>query len=366
MKHQITIKPVKGKKGAWLNTNNIKIKDEEFVVTRKQTVILKKNQMPGDEPIFENINDIKHYTFNYDDSIDENRNTARKQMADVLRYHHNIVMEGFKNPNLIDPLFEMEDLAANDMRNYNQIAISRIATNKVWDMTYREKVDLMYFLGENPKGMGHKQVAIRLLEPTFGVVYKKLPFGLTGKTFTQFIAEDYQAGSETQSLRTSVLKAQAIVGNDGKFLIHREGATLYVDGTPVGSNEEDVMVWLNQNQEKKKYLLKQVSMKDTLDADDVDLAQVVGMGALDKKKTEQDKREDFELMKSRAKDLMIKSPHLYQTAEKLSAAIQDAENVHAEIDLLGLRPQIAVSKKKLFVEDLKEIIAKAKKDGVLA
>ena len=55
-------------------------------------------------------------------------------------------------------------------------------------------------------------------------------------------------------------------------MFKREGSAIMYAEKVLGSTIEDVVVWLNNNVEKKNFIIKEVSRKDTLDVDDIDTA----------------------------------------------------------------------------------------------
>ena len=369
MQHTIHIKAAKGTQGGWFK-GTIKKYGEEFIITKDLRVVTKKTQLPSDEPLTLRITPEQDFILNYNDTSDETRNGQRQVVAELLPYHHQMVsIEGYTYYNerkercYVNPnsgaalLFEFEDVAMNDKRNFNAIAYIRAAMNKVWDMDYREKADLLFHLDSPPmergRMMGHKQIVIRLLEPGFGIALSKSIFPRSGKTYLEYVADDYQQADEQTSFRTTVLKAQALGGNER--IIKREGSTLSYNGKIIGGNLDEAVLWFNQNPEHKKHLVKIVEKEDKLDVDDLDSVTEESVVKKFEKKT--DDRELYD----KARELKIRGVHLFKDPDKIKDAITHAEEIWKEVDALGLRDTIDGSSKKLYSDDIEKLITEKKK-----
>lgn len=348
MKHTIILRSARGTAGGWFNLSSIRYKGIDYCITKKLEVVKRDLLKPSDEAFMKRITPDESFTFNYDDSIDENSNNHRKLMGEIIPYHHQVMMEDFRNPNAgAAMLFEFEDIAMNDIRNFKVLNLIRSAMNKVWAMSYREKVDCMYYFGEKPlvmsddgklMAMNHKQVAIRLAESGFGVVMKRTPFGQTGKSYIEHFVEDYKASDPVYILKTTILKALSLPGNDNRPLIRKEGATLIFGDKLFGTVEEGI-VWFMNNPEQKNFLINTVSQNDRLDVDDLDMAMIeADNGNLSAAENLEEKRTEDEF-RQYAKRLMVQGWH-NGLMENLKPKVAEAEKIWKEVATLGLQPQI--------------------------
>lgn len=363
MKHTITISPIKGTAGGYLRFDKITKNGVDYMILRNQEVIVKDKAKPSDEPLMVHITQEHGYNFNYDDDPknQDNKNAHRMKMAELIPYHHQVVMTDFKNPNSgAVLLYEFEDSAMNHQRNFNTLALLRNATNKVWDMSFQEKMNVMYFYGKNPAGMGHKELTIRLTEPSFGVVLQRTPFGNTGYTILEHFVKEYQGGDEVQSLKTNILKATLLTDYDGKLIMKKEGNAFVFGTSIIGSNVDEACVWLNNNPEKKNYLIKCVQQHDRLDFDDLDVAMAAYESGKDEITSEIFWGSESDI-RARAKSLKIEQAHI-KKIDNLKAEIPLAEKVWSEAKALGLTPIIESSRKPMFLKDIKALIEKTKKN----
>lgn len=375
MKHVIYINAAKNCQGGWIKFNSVKKNGSEFVITKDFRVVLKKNALPSDEPLNLHITPENNWFFSYDDSATNNsQNHQKSLMAELIPYHHQMIAEDFeyedsegkkskRNPNGgAAMLFEYEDAALQDGKNFKMIALNRAAQNKVWDMSYREKVDVLYYYGETPliagKTMTHKQVVIRLLEPAFGIVLKKNEYGKTGKSFIEHFVDHYKAADEGQKLKTAILKALIINDSDGQRLITKSGTALKFGADIIGSSVEEAMAWLNGNPKRKEYLFTVLSKQDKLDVDDIDTA---GEDA-EKVMSKFEQKIEMSSLYDKARNLKVRSVHLLKTEEKLLEKIEEAEKAWQDVDRLGMRPQIEASTKKLWVDDILRLIEEKEKE----
>lgn len=368
MKHTIYISAAKGKQGGWLHLNNIRYKDKDWVITKDHKVYLKSEEKAGDQPLTIHITTEKKFSFSYDDDAafkNDATNEGRRLMAEIIQYHPQMVTEGFKNPNAGTALlFEFEDIAMNDNRNFRVLAMIRNAMNKVWDMTYREKMNVMYYYGQNPVGMGHKQVTIQLLDSSFGVVMRRIPYLNTGKTFIEHFVSDYKASDPTYALKTTILKGLLVNGPDGTTLLKRDGAAILFGDKVLGSNIDEAYAWFINNQEQKNYLISMVSQADTLDADDLDVAVNKMMEGDAAPETALAQKASIEELKLKGKKLLVE--RFWQLKpDVLIEEIAKAEVIWKDVELLGLTGDVEKMKGKT-LEKIQQLVERKKSEAEYA
>ncbi len=266
-------------------------------------------------------------------------------------------------------LFEYEDLAMNDKRNYKALAMEIAATNKAWEMNYKEKLDVMYYYGENPViakidgtvgVMDHKQVAIRLGERGIGLVLRRTIFennAVSRKTFVEHFVEDYKPADPQYVLKTNILKAFALKGNNELPILMRSGNIISLGEEIIGSTVDECIVWFNNNKDKKKFLFDMVRRKDVIDADNLD--EVIDeptpqVSVMEDKKNEQEIREE-------AKKLKVELWWHPNKIEDVERRLIEARPIWKEAENFGLLPKIE-GMKKPSLEKIQSLIAEKKKE----
>lgn len=337
MKHTIIIRAAKDTAGGWLILDKIKTKEgKEVMVTKDHEVIELHLRKPSDEVWRKRITPDEPYTLTYDDdkNFKDNNNEKRKKMCEVLPYHQQMITEGFKNPNSgAVLLYEFDDIAMNDIRNYNVLAMLRSAVNKVWEMSYREKVDLMYFFGENPDGLGYRAITQRLIDGSGAVVMRRHEFGRTGKSYLEYFVEDYKGADAISVLKAAIIKGTMI--KDAP--IHMEGKIYMMGDKVLGGTVEEVVNWLTNNPKIKDYLINTVNSNDLVDPDEFEDAAeaVANTGTF----TPVTKTDDEDAIRKRAKSFLI--PHWHKlNLPDLKRKIADAEPIWAKVKLYDLQGEI--------------------------
>ncbi len=369
MKHFITIKPLAGTKGGRLITDRIKYKDgkEYACLKHSQKAVLRDLLKPSDEPISQYITTTStEFSFSYDDSATDVGNRDRMLMADVLKYHHMMYVKDFKNPRMgAVVLFEMEDLAANDIRNFNIELLLLTAKNKAHAMSYQEKIDAYYFYGENPMlqtedgyvAMDHRQLSLRMWSGDEGLVLRRIPFGNTGKTYVEHFVKEYKKGEETYMLKTVILKALILRDGEDKPLIKKDGAAYFFGSDIIGSSVDECVVWLNNNPKRKKFLVDQVKESDVIGVDNLDEAMLEP----EKENIEAtlEKKESEEAIRKEAQSMKVGN-WWNLPMEKLEKEMESVRPLWKQVRNLGLQSKIDTMKKPT-LENITTMVENEKK-----
>lgn len=370
MKHHITIRPLAGTKGGRLVCDRIKYKDgkEYACLKHSQKAVLRDLLKPSDEPISQYITtSTTVFSFSYDDDPKADiGNKDRKFMAEVLKYHSMIHMEGFKNPRMgAVTLFEMEDLAANDIRNFQSELLLLTAKNKAHKMSYQEKTDAYYFYGENPllqteEGyvtMDHRQLSLRLWAGDIGVILRRSPFGNTGMTYLEHFVKEYKKGDETYMLKTVILKSLILRDGEDKPLIKKDGAAYFLGSDIIGSSVDECVAWLNNNPKRKKFLVDMVEQSDVIGVDNLDEAMLEPEGENVEQALEESQAEDA--IRAEAKSMKIMN-HWNMNLKDLTKEIEKVRPIWKEVKNLGLQSKID-SMKKPTIENITILVENEKK-----
>lgn len=362
MKHSIIIRSATGTSGGWLRLGNINHPKGNYTIVRGMDggirCVLTSELLPSDEVFLTNINPQKAFNFSFDDDVNnkDNRNAERKLAAEVIPYHpqmHDV--EGFiyynaegmqqsTNPNSgAGLLFEMEDVAANHARNVKVINQIISAMNKVRAMSYREKLDVMYFYNESPVTpngvMSHSEVFVRLTEPAFGLVLKRNMFANTGMTFMEHFLLEYQSGDKDLALKTTILKGLVICDKMGEPIIKKSGTAMMFAGVIIGNTIEEAVAFLTNDEKLKNALLTTVSQMDVLNQDDLDeIVDKISKGRTDVH-VKMDFKNNYNELKERAKKMRIPIPGV-PTLESLKEKIAEAEPVWEKVKEYGLEARI--------------------------
>ncbi len=379
MKHSIIIRAAKNMAGGWLSLENIRYKGNDYLITKDLKPVLKSEKMLSDEPLMLRVTPDKTWSINYDDDlrVRDNKNEDRKKCAEIIPYHHQMQnIEGLtyyndsNKPQLVNPnaggalLFEFEDMAFNHVSSVKIVKMMGAAYNKINDMSYEEKVDLMYYYGEKPVtqdglNMKHSEVFMRLVGDGFGVVYRRTIFADTKKTYLDHFLNDYDVSNDSHKLKVAVLKAEFINDSDSKPLVKREGSAWMYGQDIIGSNVEEAVAWFNNHPKLKEYVLNTVAKKDYTNDDDMD--EVL---------TKYDKpseaslvlkmKVEYEAMKDYAKKLRIPLPGV-PTIQSLKEKIALAEPIWAKVKELDLESEIDADP-KMRIEKVEQVVKEREKE----
>lgn len=257
-----------GHEGGWFTMSNIKYKNKTWMIDSNGKCVEQDNEK---KPLQVRITPLETYPISFDDARPDtdNQNNNELLKAALIKHHFQVWTEGFANPNLgTAVIFEFENLSDKSKSEYNELSYQRSALNKAWDMSYQQKIDAAYYFGLNPIGrneklMTHREISLRLLGKN-GLLLSSNRFENT--TFIKHFVDEYKATDENYTLKTSVLKALT------QGILKRSGLAIQFGEDIIGSNINEAISWINNNEERKKFLLKEVSKKDTLDVDDLDKA----------------------------------------------------------------------------------------------
>lgn len=365
--------------GGWLSLENIRYKGNDYLITKDLKPVLKSEKMLSDEPLMLRVTPDKTWSINYDDDlrVRDNKNEDRKKCAEIIPYHHQMQnIEGLtyyndsNKPQLVNPnaggalLFEFEDMAFNHVSSVKIVKMMGAAYNKINDMSYEEKVDLMYYYGEKPVtqdglNMKHSEVFMRLVGDGFGVVYRRTIFADTKKTYLDHFLNDYDVSNDSHKLKVAVLKAEFINDSDSKPLVKREGSAWMYGQDIIGSNVEEAVAWFNNHPKLKEYVLNTVAKKDYTNDDDMD--EVL---------TKYDKpseaslvlkmKVEYEAMKDYAKKLRIPLPGV-PTIQSLKEKIALAEPIWAKVKELDLESEIDADP-KMRIEKVEQVVKEREKE----
>jgi len=382
MKHNCIIRAASGTAGGWIEFSKVIYKGKPYIITKDFRAILKVEATPSDEPLFLRVTPDKSFSLNYDDdpNFRDNKNDDRRKVCELIPYHHQMNnVEGMtyhdgsqtmkSNPNAgTGMIFEFEDMAADHVKNVKNIKLMGAAYNKVNNMSYKDKLAVMYYYGENPtvmedgqtQNMRHSEAFVRLVEPGFGIVYRRTQFGNSGKTFLDHFVNDYNAEDASYALKTTILKAQYVRLDDGKMLIGKAGAAWMFGNDVIGSGVEEAIVWFNNHEQLKEHLFMMVAKADSMNDDD-----------LDEVLTKFDKPSDvairlahksnYEDLKAYCKSTLRLSWKGVPTLDSLNKLKDEAEPVWAEVKELGLTDEID-SQPEMKFEDVKKRVTERKKE----
>jgi len=245
-------------------------------------------------------------------------------------------------------IFDMENIASNHAKNVKIINEIIAAMNKAKNMSYKEKLDVMYYYGENPithKGvMTHSEVFVRLVEPAFGVVLKRRIFSDTGLTYTEHFLNEYRAEDPEYHLKTSIIKAMVLKDKQGDSLIKQSGTALLFAGSIIGNSVDEAMAWFKNNEKFKQSLLSLVSQVDVVNQDDMDeVITKFDEGNTDVHIKQEMKHVYNELVRRKE---MLRIPLTGSpTEDSLRKAIAEAEPVWEKVKLYGLEARVNADKR---------------------
>ncbi len=374
MKNTIIIRSVIGTQGGHLKCEGIRYKGQIYIITQDQRVVLKRDALPGDIPLYIKVTPQNTYTFNYNDGHEtDGQNSQRKLMAEIIRYHHQMTtVEGMKyysdqgrqidyNPNATSgQLFDYENLAYSSMKNVDVLMMDIDAQNKVRNMSFAEKSSAMYFYGGNPQGMDHSELLMRLADP-MGIVRQRVLFGSTGKTFLEHFVTEYKESDPLYVLKTAIIKAMNLTIN-GRIAITKAGAALMYEGKILGNTIEDAALWFMDNTEQKNYLIRMISEVDVLGLDDLDKAYTDVEEGNEAAAIIQNTMDEKEI-RAKAKLLWIPN-HWNGKLATLVEMIPEAEKLWANVDSLGLQSQVDKLKGKSY-DELKKLVERKLEDANL-
>jgi len=370
MKNVIQITPFAGTRGGRWNPAKVKYKDgHTYCCLRSLRAVKIENLRPSDDPISQYITadgNSPLFTFNFDDASNDIPNKEIAFFADVIKYDSMMYTEGFKNPRQgAVTLFQYENLALNDKRNFRNELLMLTAKNKAHNMSYPEKINAYYYYGENPMvqtetgvaAIDHMQLSIRMWADNVGVVLRRSPFGNTGKTYVEHFVEDYKANDETYVLKTNVLKA--LILKDGNFipLLTKNGAAFVFGKDTIGSNIDECVAWLNNNPERKKFLLDMVKQSDVIGVDNLDEAMLEP----EKENVAEDlqEKESEDAIRQEAKKLRVRFWHEPNKIEDVKKALEGARPIWAQVKSLGLQNKVDQMKKPT-LENIAALVEKEK------
>lgn len=332
--------------GGHLLLDRIKFDNTIWIVTgnKDEFFCFEKDPLKVQKPFFEQVTNETPFSFEYDDDKDDYTTRNKKKLAALLKYHHQVITEGFLNPNGGSAMiFEFKDSVEQNAKEYKALAMLRSAMNKVWDMSYQDKINTVYYYGSNPvsqtgKIMTHREVTIKLLEIGVGVVVNSMTYSTSGMSFIEHFVEKYNVSDPSYVIKTTILKALSI------GLLKREGTAIMLQDRVLGSTIEEVIAWYNNNEEKKQYLIREVSKKDILDVDDVDKA----VAASSEKHLEKELDDDQARKKARKLGIIHAATAKIENVRKW---MKDAEVTWEQADKLGIHPAEGTS-----IDKVKEMI----------
>lgn len=362
MKNEIIIRAAEPSKGGWLNLGNIVHPKGVYAIVRGMggqiRCVLRDELLPSDEIFLTQITPQKAFSFSFDDDPrnKDTRNAERALAAEVIPYHQQMQdVVGFvymnadgkkqsHNPNAgTGRIFDMENIAANHSKNVRIINQIINACNKARNMSYREKLDVLYFYGENPmthKGvMSHSEAFVRLVEPAFGVVLRRNVFSDTGLTYTEHFLNEYNVGDPEYLLKTSVIKAMILKDKQGESVIKQSGTALLFAGSVIGNSVDEAIAWFKNNSKYKESLLSLVSQIDIVNQDDMDEVMTKFEDGNTAVQIKQEMKNVYNELVERKDKLRIPMTGV-PTEESLRKAIAEAEPVWEKVKLYGLEARI--------------------------
>lgn len=357
-------------RGARLLLDQIKVGMNTYAITKDNRLVdTTKGLLPSDQVFEKFLDKSNYYKLTWDDSpvtqngAEKQQHKMVAQIADYLRYHYNIYTEGFYNPNLKgDGMFVYEDITGNHIKTVAHIDTRIRAEWKVKNMTFKEKVDVMYYYKENPFGMTHSEVFVRLLEPQYGLILQRIPYGNTNKTIVEHFADTYKASEHHTQLKTTILKAMLIKVNDS-FIIERRGDALMFGEEAIGIQVEDVMSYFINNPQMMKTLNQLVMENDRNGLDDIEKIAEIYENKLEPEAAMKEERENkdsvlsMDLLKTQAKNLRVQSYWTIKNPELLQQKVIAAEKIMTEAKDMGLDAMIH---SKMMIDEIAQMIATEK------
>lgn len=362
MKHQIIVRAAEGYQGGWLRLDSIVHPKGTYAIIRgyggEIRCVLRSELLPSDEIFFKQITLQSAFNFSYDDDPKntDTRNAERKLAAEVLPYHQQMQdVQGFvyynsegrqvsRNPNAgTARIFDMEDIASNHAKNVKVINQIIATMNKVKNMSYREKLDALFYYGENPVNangvMLHSEAFVRLIEPSYGVVLRRSIFGNSEVTYMEHFLTQYTAEDKDTSLKTIIIKGITLKDKQGETMIKQAGTALLFAGSVIGNTVEEAMAYFNNNVKLKESLISLVAQIDTVNQDDMDEV----LNKFEKGNTDirikMDMKNAYNELMERKEQMRI--PLSGQPLESsLRKAIAEAEPVWEKVKLYGLEKRI--------------------------
>lgn len=366
MKHVVIIRAADGFSGGWLNLGNIQTPKGVYAIVRGMggeiRCMLRSEVLPSDDIFLTQITPQKAFSFSFDDTKKgDSRNDERALAAEVIPYHQQMLdVPGFVyynsegkqqsfNPNAgTGRIFDMEDIAANHAKNVKIINQLIAAMNKVKAMSYREKLDALFYYGENPitaNGvMTHSEAFVRLVEPAFGVVLKRSIFSGTGLTYNEHFITQYSGVDEENALKTTIIKAMVLKDKQGDTMIKQAGTAMLFAGSVIGNSIDEAMAYFKNNEKLKQSLISLVSQIDTVNTDDMDEVLTKFENGNTDVRIKMDMKNNYNSLRERADKLRIPLPGT-PTIDTLEQKIAEAEPVWEKVKLYGLEPKINQDKR---------------------
>lgn len=167
------------------------------------------------------IEDGITYSHEYDDTMQEELLTV-----EFFKNHPLCRVVGSKNPNLVNALFTVKIHHEVVEKDITYLINNLKSSLEVLKLSFREKYDLCFALGLDPREKTHKDLILMLVGPT-----------LNGKAITDSeVLNFYMTGVESER-KARVYANKAILSG----IINKEGTFYKVGGRTLGATEKDVV-----------------------------------------------------------------------------------------------------------------------------
>lgn len=369
MKNTVIIRAADGMQGGWLNMGNIITPKGVYAIVRGKggiggeiRCILKDELLPSDDIFLTLITPQKAFSFNFDDTKKgDSRNDDRALAAEVIPYHQQMLdVPGFiyydangkqtpYNPNAgTARIFEMENIAANHAKNVKIINQIIAAMNKAKNMSYKEKLDALFFYGESPitaNGvMTHSEAFVRLTEPAYGIILRRSVFGSTNMTSMEHFITQYAPEESEYLIKTIIIKGMVLKDKQGETMIKQSGTAMLFAGNIIGNSVDEAVAYFNQNPKYKESLISLVSQLDTVNQDDMDEVLTKFEKGNTDVRIKMDMKNEYNSLKEIADKLRIPLPGV-PSIDTLREKIAEAEPVWEKVKEYGLELRINQDKR---------------------
>jgi len=217
--------------------------------------------------------------------------------------------ENKTDPNKYPRLFAVVDYEKSIIDKSSVIKKTVKLLNMIVNFSEREKVDVCFFMGEDPKDKTDGELLVHLVDFEKGILLKGIQ--PDGRKNIDYFLSTYNG--ETEAQMETVIKKAIYFG-----VIEKKDIHYYIGNALVGSNIKDLIAYFNKNESiYNDFVVKQVRSQDLLPNE--------SYPEVDEKVIEENINAELAGLKEKAKDLKIPGWALMKNVDGLKKVIAKKE-----------------------------------------
>lgn len=193
--------------------------------------------------------------WDWDNLKDAQTRKIQEDVKQLLKCHPHMEVEGFANPNLINPMFYLRVLEDVEKKTYSLNKLFLQVINLVDNMTFKAKKDLVFFFGGNPTEFTEEQVWLDLI----GFASGRLLNENNANIFMKSITPGQQAENNMRVYIKKAIHYQIIVTKDNKYWSKQNDL--------LGVTEDFVYQYYHGQPELYDFLKREVNKKEGIEED---------------------------------------------------------------------------------------------------